>query len=207
MNYTYRFLEADDFSQFINLYKEKGTFMNEKISPEEHRKYIDRLAWLFVQPDYKSVGCFIGDKLVALCNGRFYPRAGTWYSHGQCFNLPYTSLNQYREFSLVFANLGRKLTDYAESIGIYQFYMAREINEGIAFYKLHTRTVSKGEAPLDVRYMVFPDRIYRKGDAEILEQHKFFFRPDNEVKKDIFVSMFVLKPEFRENILRINQQP
>lgn len=207
MNYTYRFLEAADLPQFVSLYNRKETFMNEKMSLDEKIKYIERLTWLFSQPDYKSVGCFEEDKLVAVCNGRFFRETGTWYGHGQCFDLNLKSISQYREFRSVTARLIRVLSDYAESIGIYQFYSARELSEGLSFYKLQARTIQKGEEPIEVRYIVLPEKIYRKGDTEILEQHRFFFKPDNQVKKDVFVTLFVLKPELREELLRINQQP
>jgi len=207
MTCTYRFLEPEDFPQFVNLYKTKSTFMNEKQSEDEKQKYIDRLSWLFFQPNYRSAGYFINDILVATINGRFFKNTGSWYTHGKCFNLNYNTLTQVKEFATITAKLSRILTDYAEAMEIYQFYSAREISEGITFYKMQKRIMEKGQEPINVRYISFPERIYRAGDTSVLEQHSFFFKPENLVTRDTFVSLFVLKPEFREELLRIDQRP
>lgn len=209
MEYTYRFLEEDDFPQLIDLHKSKNTFMNQPLTEAEKRVYIDRITWLFFQPDYKVAGCFLDDKLVAVSGCRYFKNKMAAYTHGQCFNLSYKDFNYATLFAEVLFNITTLITDYAESLGIYQVYMARELSEGLAFYRYYKRFVKNKYNSLFVepRYIYMLDKIYKKGDIGILTPHEFFFRPDNVVVRDTVISFLILRPEVRENILRINQQP
>lgn len=207
MNYTYRFLEADDFPNFINMHKGKNSFMNRPITEEEKEKYIARLGWLFFQPDYKVIGCFLGDQLLAVGGCRFFKNKMAGYVHGQCFNLNYNDFNYISLFAEVCLNFIRMFMEYAEQLGIYQIYMARELSEGLTMNRLFKRTVKKHPLFANLRYLYMLDKIYKTGDVEILEPHEFFFKPDNVVKRDTLVSFLILKPELREELLRINQQP
>jgi len=208
MNYTYRFLEAGDFSQFIKLHKTKNTFMNHPLTEADKKEYIDRLAWLFFQPDYRVSGCFLEDRLVAVSAARYFRNKMAACSHGQCFNIEYNGFNHFSLYAEVFYNILRLLTTQAESLGIFQMYMARELSEGLAMARYYKRLVEKNVyTSADIRYIYMLDKIYKKGDVEILEPHEFFFRPDNKVKRDTLISLLTLKPEFREELIRKDQQP
>lgn len=208
MNYTYRFLGPADFHQFMHLHETKDTFMNQSISIEEKKEYLERLAWLFFQSDYKVAGCFLEDRLDAVIGCRYFKSKMTGYFHGKCFNLSYSGFNYLSLFAEVLGNLTRLITTHAESLGIYQIYMAREFNEGQSIHRLYNRTINKNPISItDIRYIYMMDKIYKPGDTEILEPHEFFFKPHNVVTRDTLVSFLILKPELREEILRINQQP
>lgn len=199
-NYNYRFLDQSDFDSFIDLHKSKNRFMNNQLSEIEKEAYLDRLVWSYQQDNYKVAGCFYDDKLIGVVGGRFFKEFTTWYVHGQCFNFNNDSLFQAKLFFKVQYDLLRKLTLHGEQLGIYQFYQARELQEGKIEFEFHDRLMEKGRLPLNDRYTFFWDKIYRPGDA-ILEPHKFFFRPDMVVKIPVLVSLNLLKQEYRKEYL------
>jgi hypothetical protein len=208
MNYTYRFLENDDFQQFIGLHKTKNTFMNAPLPEAEKKVYIDRLTSLFYQPDYKVAGCFLGTELIAVGGCMYFKNKSAAYTHGQCFNLNYENFNHVFLFGEVFFNFCKLITNHAETLGIYQVYMSRELEEGITFYRYYDRLVKRNFKSLftDLRYFYMLDRIYKKGETDISEVHSFFFKPEGVVKRDTLISFLTLKPESRIDLLRIDQQ-
>jgi len=197
-NYTYRLLEEDDFFDFVDLHKSKEKFMGRVLSTEEKLEYISRLEFLFHQPNYKVGGCFLNDSLVAVSAGGYHEPSGIWYTHGQAFNLGIDSFASVRSHFAVHAGIMKLLTAYGEQHNIFQFYTARELDEGKADFEFRNRLMARDPSVIgNLRYEILWDGVYQPGDECKREQHRFFFKPYNVLKVPTLITLHILKNEYR----------
>jgi hypothetical protein len=194
MAFEYRFLAPSDFDSFINLHRSKDKFMNRHLTNDEKAEYLNRLSRNFFESNYKVAGCFENDKLIAVTGGKFFQQQGVFYGHGQCLDLSNQSLAAGNLFFDLWSNFARMTTDHAESLQIYLGYNARELSQGLSFYR-YSKRMPLPEAR--EKWMWGPDRIYQPGD-NILDIHQFFFRPYNTVRFPTIVFCTFMKPEERE---------
>jgi hypothetical protein len=194
MAFDYRFLNLSDYDDFINLHRSKDTFMNRHLGDDEKTKYLDRLTSNFYETNYKVAGCYENGNLIAVTGGKFFQQQGVFYGHGQCLDMSNQSLGAGNLFFDVWSKFACMITDHATSLKIYQGFNARELKQGLAFYKYAKRMPM---TELRKKYLWGVDRIYKPGDI-ITDHHKFFFRPYNEVRYPTLVLFMTLNPEERE---------
>lgn len=196
---SYRLLNNSDLLSLLDLHERVDNFMGTKMDQEEKQNYLKRIEWLFSQSDYKTVGAFDEDRLVAALGGRFFEGFPYWYCHGQVHKLPINSLAAARNYFVVIHRLTRLLLEYGEEHGYYGFYIAKEARDWIASWKIREKMLEKEEFDYK-RYDYYLDQVYLPGDQCKNKTHDFFFRPVNTIKVPTMVYLGLLKNQYREVI-------
>jgi hypothetical protein len=192
-----RFLNHSDLDNYISLFNTSDYLMKVRKTENKTNKFVSAIADDFNDPNSSSkyVGTFTDGVMTATVCGKFLKTSSFWYLKNS-FNIPAPGLNAGVQYAKVFRSMCQLLQGHAEDNGYYGFYTRRPYTHAVPFEKLVNR--------FGDRYMVFHEAFYPAGTLVSNRLHKPFFDESETAEIDFLITLAMLRPELRIDILDKN---
>lgn len=201
---TYRFIEQKDLPALLKLHNSKNDFFGQELSLEKKLDYVSKIRLIFNDPQYIAAGSFDEDnKLISAMGGYFYEDFPFWYSHGQVSALKIDSWALAEESWIIFHAVAKVLMNYAEQKKYFGFYSRIFERKYWINFKMHQRQMRKG---LETKYETFLEEIYLPGESCRRQPHQFFFGAEPWFDETSFITLSLMKPEYRLEFFKLNSR-
>lgn len=189
-----RFLTHSDFDSYVRLFNASDYIMKVKKTDTKTDLVLASIEHDLKDPASASryVGSFTDGVMTASVCGKFFKSSPFWYLTNS-FNIPSPGLDAGIKYAKVFRSMCQHLQVYAENSGYFGFYTRRPYAHAVPFERLVAR--------FGDRYMVFHEAFYPAGSKMLNRLHKPFFDDTETAELDFLITLGMLRPELRIEIL------
>lgn len=191
-DFTYRRLTSDDDKIYSKLVNTSSTMMaiNKKSIGLTEDNFLKNL---FDDSQFVTGAFDKQNNLIASVTGYFHDSLPHWYLHASLFDTPGKNLYMYKVSGYIFKECVNMIIDYAEEKEYFSFYSRRTIKDQLNHESIASR-LNRHQ-----RYYFCHEKIYKAGEICKFKTHQPLFNFDFNI--DTIVSINILKPEYRKEIL------